>query len=147
MWCGLLLAPCCSSSAVEMMKVRVERTIIEREKNASSCARRLVHGYSSVFHSQLRTSLHTTIQIILPLVSSNLTELFPKSSSSAVSIALILALRSMSFSFWRKSTSGKYLRAQQASSVKDQLIYKSDDNLVTYGVWVNVPVIQILFKN
>ena len=50
------------------MKVRVERTIIEREKNASSCARRLVQGYSRVFHSQLRTSLHTNntnIQIIL----------------------------------------------------------------------------------
>ena len=49
------------------MKVRVERTIIEREKNASSCARRLVHGYSRVFQSQLRTSLHTNnMQIILP---------------------------------------------------------------------------------
>ena len=31
--------------------------------------------------------------------------------------------------------------------VNGQLIYNSDDKVVTYWVWVDVPVIQILFKN
>ena len=105
---------------MEMMKVIVERTIMEREKKAKNWARLLVQGYSRVFQSQLlaRKNLWIFICVIHTSQQTNLKiliELLPKSSSSAVSIALIFALKSMSFSFCLTSTSGKYLRAQQAS--------------------------------
>ena len=41
-------------SAVETMKVKVETRTMERENQASTCARLLVCGYSMVCHSQDR---------------------------------------------------------------------------------------------
>ena len=108
----------------------VESIIIDREKNARNWASPLVQGYSRVFHSQLLTRDKTnwSIDTIARILKDRqkflqpqkchlkiLIELLPKSSSSAVSIALILAFKSMSFSFCLTSTSGKYFKAQQAS--------------------------------
>ena len=47
-------------SAVETMKVKVETRTMERENQASTCARLLVCGYSIVCHSQDRAFAFNT---------------------------------------------------------------------------------------